>query len=168
MSLFVRFAVAAALAAAAISYGCAGRTPSGGAEVVTVGGERFTLETALDEPSRTKGLMWRSEIPERGGMLFVFPEPAVRRFWMANCLIDIDLIFLDHDGRVTAVHRMKVEPPRRDDESEAAYHARLKGYSSVYPAQFAVELRAGALDRLGVGFEDRVGLDTDRLGALAR
>jgi hypothetical protein len=43
-----------------------------------------------------------------GGMLFVFPEPRMLSFWMYECLIDIDVIFLDASGTVTAIHRMPV------------------------------------------------------------
>jgi uncharacterized membrane protein (UPF0127 family) len=111
--------------------------------------------------------MHRTEVPADGGMLFVFPESEVRSFWMGNCLVDIDVIFLDPRGRVTAVHRMKAQPPRRADESEADYDRRMPRYWSAYPAQFAIELKAGTLDRLGVKVEDRIDLDLDRLKRLA-
>lgn len=101
-------------------------------------------------------------------MLFVFPRPGQQRFWMAYCLVDIDLIFLDAHGRVTAAHRMKVEPARREDESEIAYQTRLRGYPSVYPAQFAIELASGSIDRLGIRVEQKIELDVERLKALAR
>ena len=135
-----------------------------------IAGEHFTLELAIDDASRTNGVMGRREIPADGGMLFVFPEPAVRSFWMAYCLVDIDLIFLDPNGRVTATHRMKVEPPRRDDESDPVYQARLRleSYSSVYPTQFAIELSSGTLERLGLRFETKIDMDLRRLKASAR
>jgi uncharacterized membrane protein (UPF0127 family) len=136
-------------------------------ETVEIAGERFTLELAIDPAARTRGLMGRREIAPQGGMLFIFPRPDYQRFWMANCLVDIDLIFLDPQGRVTAAHRMKVEPARRDDESEIAYQTRLRGYPSVYPAQFAIELAAGSIDRLGIRVERKIALDLERLKALA-
>ena len=137
-------------------------------ESVHIAGERFDLEPATDALSRRRGLMGRTQIPAQGGMLFVFTQPRTQSFWMGYCLVDMDLIFLDPQGRVTAAHRMKVEPPRRSDESEPAYKARLPGYSSVLPAQFAIELRAGTIDRLGLEVESKVELDLPRLKALAR
>ncbi len=135
---------------------------------VEITDERFSLEVAADDTTRVRGLMARTEIPADGGMIFIFPEPAIRSFWMGYCLTDIDLIFLDPNGRVTAVHRMTEESPRREGESEPAYRARLRDYPSLYPAQFAIELQAGAIDRLGIGFDDKIELDLPRLKALAR
>ncbi len=139
-------------------------------EEVEIGGETFRLELANDDLTRQAGLMHRTNIPDDGGMLFVFPDAQMRSFWMAYCLIDMDLIFLDARGRVTATHRMKALPPRRSDESRFAYEQRVRAadYTSRYPAQFAIELKAGSLDRLKVGVEDLIGLDLARLKAAAR
>jgi uncharacterized membrane protein (UPF0127 family) len=111
--------------------------------------------------------MQRPELPPDRGMLFVFPEQRPRTFWMADTLIDLDIIFLDGDGRVVAMQEMRAEPPRRNDESAAAYHARLPRYSSRVPAVFAIELAAGSLGLLGLEVGDPVDLDIERLRALA-
>lgn len=139
-------------------------------EKVVIGGETFELELAVDTESRQRGLMHRDHIDEHGGMLFVFPDREVRvlNFWMGHCLVDMDLIFLDRRGIVTAVHRMKAQEPQRPDESDAAYEQRIKHYSSGYPAQFAIEVKAGTLDRLKVRVDDRIPLDFARLKAMAR
>ena len=47
------------------------------------------------------------------GMLFVHPDDQIRGYWMYDCLIDIDVAFLDQKGRIVAMHRMKREAPRR-------------------------------------------------------
>jgi hypothetical protein len=142
-----------------------------GFEVVLVDGRRFELEVADDAASRERGLMFRESIPEDGGMLFVFPDAEFRSFWMANCLVDLDIIFLDRNGRVTAMHRMKAAPPRGENESELEYQNRMAltaSYDSAYPAQFAIELRAGWLDRLELRVEDAINLDRPRLTRAAR
>lgn len=136
-------------------------------EKVTIDGVVFSLEVAADRPAIERGLMFRKTIPDGTGMLFIFPDAQVRSFWMKNCLTDIDIIFLDPQGHVTATHRMKAEPPKRDDETDAQYEARIPGYSSQWPAQFAIELPPGTLDQLNVRFEDKIDLDLDRLKALA-
>jgi uncharacterized membrane protein (UPF0127 family) len=144
--------------------------PSGGFESVTIAGETFRLELAADEASRTQGLMHRESIPADGGMLFVFPRSEVRSFWMAYCLVDIDVIFLDPQGRITALHQMKAEAPQQSDESRGAYERRLHQvqYWSGFPAQFAIELRGGTLDRLDVEVDDKIALDLDRLKAMVK
>ena len=144
--------------------------PDDGVERVTVeiAGESFHLELAADPGTRVQGLMGRTEIARDGGMLFVFPDVAMRSFWMKDCLTDMDIIFLDGSGRVTATHEMTMEPPRRPDESQLAYELRLPGYSSLRPAQFAIELAPGSLDRLGVRTGDLIRLDLDALKRRAR
>jgi uncharacterized protein len=83
-------------------------------------------------------------------MLFVFADDAPRIFWMRDCKIDMDIVFLDRSGRVVAGHRMKAEPPRAAHESEEQYGMRLRKYPSLAPARFAIELRAGSLSTLGL------------------
>jgi uncharacterized membrane protein (UPF0127 family) len=109
---------------------------------VFLGCVAYELELAVDPATRERGLMGRTELPARGGMLFAFPDDAPRAFWMKNCLVDIDIAFLDRGGVVVATHRMRAEPPRRPEESEAVYEGRLRHYPSGAPARFAVELSA--------------------------
>jgi uncharacterized membrane protein (UPF0127 family) len=139
-------------------------------ETVQIGGETFELELAVTPRARAQGLMHRSEIPADGGMLFVCPpsEIRVQAFWMSNCLVDMDIIFLDPRGIITAMHHMKVEPPQHPGESLADYENRMPRYSSGYPAQFAIELRAGTLERLNLRVEDKINLDLPRLKAMAK
>jgi uncharacterized protein len=146
-----------------------GQTMNARYERVEIGGEKFNLELAITDRAREDGLKHRAEIPADGGMLFIFPPSQIRvqRFWMHNCLTDMDIIYLDARGTVTAVHRMKAEPARRPGETEDDYRNRLPLYSSGYPAQFAIELRPGSLDRLKVRVEDKIKLDLPRLKAMA-
>ena len=130
---------------------------------VTVKGERFTMELALDDASRIKGLSGRTEIDPKGGMLFVFPTAQRREFVMRDCPIPIDIAFLDPSGRVVAVHAMVPEEPKRENESDMEYELRLKRYSSRFPAQFAVETAGGRLTALGVREGDVVRFDVEGL-----
>lgn len=150
--------------------GCGPGSAPAGLEAVVISGETFYLEVAADADARARGLMGRTDIPEDGGMLFVFPDSQiqVQRFWMGHCLVDIDILFLDSQGRVTATHEMKAQEPQRSDETDAAYDQRMPRYSSRYPAQFAIELKAGSLKRLGVQIEEKVELDLPRLKAQVR
>ncbi len=137
-------------------------------ESISIQGHSFSLEVADDAEARTKGLMYRESIPIDGGMLFIFPDAATRSFWMKNCLVDMELIFLDPHGRITAKHHMTVESPIQPDETDNAYEVRLRGYPSSLRAQFAIELQSGWLERLNLGVDDKIDLDLARLKARAR
>jgi len=154
------------IAVAVLSAGCE-RGNDTTAEVV-IDGERFELEIAADQQSRELGLGGRESIPEHGGMLFVFAQPMFLQFHMKDCLVDIDILFLDGGGRITAMHRMTAEPPRREDETEAEYLSRLTKYGSGRPAMFAIELRAGWLDQLDLEPQDKVEMDLQRLKDLGQ
>ncbi len=137
-------------------------------EKVVIGAETFKLEIAADPKSRIRGLMERTKIDDHGGMLFVFRNSMRRSFWMKNCLVDIDLVFLDRRGRIVTLHKMKVQPPRRKRESEGAYHRRLKSYPSRSRSQFAIELKAGSIDRLKLKRDKKIELDFKKLTKLAK
>jgi hypothetical protein len=143
---------ALAILAAAVLAAAAAAQPLATAPVL-LGGVPHRLELAADPAARERGLSGRTSIEPTGGMIFVFPDEAPRQFWMRDCLVDIDIAFLDGRGRIVAVHSMKREPPRRPGESEDQYLSRLRGYPSFAPARYAIELRAGSLvaRRLSVG-----------------
>ncbi|MFN4280954.1 DUF192 domain-containing protein [Thermosynechococcus sp.] len=60
------------------------------------------LEVARTPAQQQLGLMFRSHLPKDRGMLFPLSPPQVASFWMKNCLIPLDLIFL-RDGKVVAI-----------------------------------------------------------------
>ena len=137
-------------------------------EKVTIGGRTFDFEVAANEAAIQRGLGGRGEIPEAGGMIFVFPFPSNHSFWMRDCLVDIDIAFIDRDGVVVAAYEMKAEPLRGEGESEAAYFARLARYPSGPKAHFAVETRAGTNKALGIAVGSRIAVDPARLLSLRR
>ncbi len=136
--------------------------------MVSIAGETFLLELSVEEHSRIRGLMDRTSIDPEGGMLFVFPDADLRSFWMSHCYIDIDLIFLDSRGTITAIHEMTVEPPQQPDETPWEYERRLRHYWSDGPARFAIELAPGSIKRLKLRVNDRIALDLPMLRGLAR
>ena len=135
----------------------------------TIAGEKFTLETALTEAQRQLGLGGRAEVPADGGMVFAFPasQKKVQRFYMAKCLVDIDIAYVDDSGRVVKMYTMPKEPPQGEDEPEWDYIDRLPLYSSGVPVRYAVEVKAGTLRRLGVKEGDRIEMDWEWLKASA-
>ncbi len=112
---------------------------------IVVHGQKWSMELALGDAAIQRGLMGRTSLAPGSGMLFVFPKPTTRSFWMAWCIMPIDLVFLDARGRVVATWEMPVEPPIGDGESELAYLQRMPSYSSQVPVRFAAEFPAGTI-----------------------
>ena len=136
-------------------------------EKLVIGDRTFTLDVAADPEAREKGLKGVSSIKPGGGMLFIYPKSDRRTFWMADCVVDMDIIFLDQRGKIVRTHEMKVEPPQRKYESRQAYERRLKRYRSTYRAQFAIELRAGTVKQLKLKRGHVIELDAARLKKIA-
>lgn len=120
------------------------------------------LELALDDKACEKGLMFRKELPDDGGMLFVFDKPDTHVFWMKNTLIPLDIIFIAEDGTITAIHTMKCEP-RLPNESDDDYEFRLPRYSSRKKVVAAIEINAGMADSIAIKEGDKVEIFREKL-----
>ncbi|MAB28155.1 MAG: hypothetical protein CMJ53_02560 [Planctomycetaceae bacterium] len=132
-------------------------------ETVLISGETFTLEVASTEAAIQRGMGGRKSLARNDGMLFVFPEARSRRFWMKNCLIPLDIMFLDARGRITAIHQMPAEPLQTENETLSEYEDRLPGYRSLLGAQYAIELQYGRISELGLKTGEKIELPFDCL-----
>ena len=68
----------------------------------------ITVEMAITESGRRKGLMGRDSLPPDTGMLFVYEEPRKpdHGFWMYQTLIPLDIAYLDKEGTILAIRQM--------------------------------------------------------------
>lgn len=109
--------------------------------VSTRSGERvFQIEIADKPAERAAGLMFRKNMPDDRGMLFVFEQTQALAFWMKNTPMPLDLVFIGPDGRVKAI--LPGEP-----YSEAAI-------SPGEPALYVLELKSGTAVKLGISEGD--------------
>lgn len=109
----------------------------------TDGGDRsFTIEIADDPGERSRGLMFRQEMDQGHGMLFVFEQSQPVGFWMKNTPLPLDLVFIGQDGKVRAIERGEPfsEAPIAPDE----------------PVQFVLELKAGTAAEAGIESGDLI------------
>ena len=75
---------------------------------IDLAGEDFTVELAYKRPSRARGLMFRRHLASNAGMLFIFDKVQIQSFYMKNCLIDLDILFIKPDGEISNIATMKV------------------------------------------------------------
>lgn len=97
----------------------------------------FKLELAETPAQRTKGLMGRKTLADNGGMLFVWPQSALRLFWMKNTPLSLDILFFNASGELVYMH-------------QAAKPYSLETISSIEPAKYVVEIKAGTAKLLGI------------------
>jgi hypothetical protein len=112
--------------------------------ILTRGGAlAFTVELALTPEQHARGLMFRTELPERHGMLFDFGSEQHLSFWMRNTLIPLDMLFIGRDGVIRHLH-------------ENATPLSEEPIPSRQPARAVLEIIGGSARRLGVAVGDRV------------
>lgn len=71
---------------------------------ISIGETTPELQLALTNNERGKGLMYRDELAENHGMLFLFDQPGQRSFWMRNTKIPLDLAYFDAQGTLLEIH----------------------------------------------------------------
>lgn len=74
--------------------------------IITADGTEFIyqLELAATPEDRSKGLMFRTELPQTGGMLFVWPDEKQRSFWMKNTPLSLDILFFSAEKKLATAH----------------------------------------------------------------
>ena len=63
----------------------------------------YRAEVARTPEQQAQGLMHRKAMARDAGMIFLFPEPRMASFWMANTYLPLDIIFISPQGRVVNV-----------------------------------------------------------------
>src|SRR6516162_8118131 len=123
--------------------------PAGSAEQQTLeivsksGVHVFTVELAVTDEERQKGLMFRRSLPESQGMLFDFKADQDVSMWMRNTYVSLDMIFIRGDGRI-----------QRIAENTQTESDRI--IPSGGPVRAVLEVVAGTAKKFGIAAGDRV------------
>ena len=121
-----------------VSWGIAEDHPLKRVDLVLLTDHRTTVINAeiVDTPrTRAKGLMFREDLSEGQGMIFVFQKEARQSFWMKNTPLSLDILFFDAEGQFINGH-YHTTPFSKDS------------LRSDRPAQYALEILAGEAKRL--------------------
>jgi uncharacterized membrane protein (UPF0127 family) len=117
------------------------------AVAVLPSGAEFALEVAADPQSRWRGYRYREQVAADEGMLFVFSREQPLSFEMKDCLVSLDMIFLDSKMQI-----VEIAPDRQPCPAEGP----CLPISPMRNAQYVLELAGGTAGREGLKPGDRV------------
>jgi len=112
--------------------------------VLYINGRALNVEIASNDEERQKGLMYRKELGENEGMLFVFEKDKILSFWMKNTSIPLSIAFLDKNGRVIDIYDMKPFS--------------LEPVVSTLKCRYALEVNRGFFNKCGLKVGDKIDL----------
>ena len=97
---------------------------------------KIDAQVAASPREREIGLMFRKEMPQQEGMLFVFDEPATQCFWMKNTILPLTAAFVADDGRI--VNLVDMQPQTTDS------------HCSQEPVRYVLEMNQGWFARKNI------------------
>ena len=103
------------------------------------------VEVADTDKKREHGLMFRRNLPEKAGMIFLFDDEHTITMWMKNTYIPLDMVFIGDDWRIKHIAR-EAEPLSTDI------------IPSVHPTSRVLEIGGGEAAKLGLAPGDTVSL----------
>jgi len=114
---------------------------------ISVDTTRFRVEIAQSLEERQRGLMFRTQLPDDQGMLFVQPTSGQASFWMKNTYIPLDLLYFDDQGQLLELH---TDVPPCTATPCTVYK------SKANQVKYILEINGGLAERLGLKPGDRL------------
>lgn len=102
---------------------------------IKVGRQPLNVEIAQKPEQLQKGLMFRKELKDGFGMLFIFDRESPQNFWMKNTFIPLSIGFFDSKKVLVDIQDMQAVTSELDQ--------RPPSYTSRKPAQYALEVPQG-------------------------
>jgi uncharacterized membrane protein (UPF0127 family) len=103
----------------------------------------FNVEMAVKPEQQTVGEMFRTSVPEDGGMLFDWSFPHEQQMWMRNTLVPLDMVFINADGTIRSI-------------AESTTPRSLAPIDSHGPVRATLELAGGVTAKLDIRVGDTV------------
>jgi len=103
-----------------------------------LGPEELTAEVAITGDQVRTGMMFRTNIAENEGMIFVLPNTERAAFWMKNCFVPLSVAYINLEGVIQEIHPL--EPQNTNSVIAASDNIR-----------FALETKQGWFQRHNIG-----------------
>ncbi len=104
--------------------------------VLSAGIHQIDTQVAVTPEQHEVGLMYRKEMPQFEGMLFVFQNPTKQCFWMKNTDLPLTAAFVADDGTIVNLEDMK---PQTTDS-----------HCSTKPVRYVLEMNQGWFAKKGL------------------
>lgn len=115
-------------------------------EVLLPSGRVLSVEVADTPAKRERGYMFREKIGDSEGMLFLMERVDFHPFWMKNCKVALDILWLDEGFKV--VHIERALPPCLKDPCPS--------YLPMQAGLYVLEMQSGLSAKLGIKIGDRI------------
>lgn len=103
---------------------------------LSAGLHQIDAQVAQHNEQRSTGLMFRKEMPQHEGMLFIFEGPSRQCFWMKNTLLPLTAAFVSDDGTIVNLEDMKPQT--------------LDSHCSLKPVRYVLEMNQGWFAKKGI------------------
>jgi len=103
----------------------------------------FLVELATTSEERSNGLMFRNNLEENEGMLFIFTREDYYGFWMKNTLIPLDIVWISKEGKVVHVEE-NVQPCAEEI---------CNSYYPLSKALYVLEVNSGMASGIQIGYK---------------
>lgn len=136
---FIRFS-ALGLLIAAFCFGPAAAQPAPQMNLprttLSIGIHQLQVQVAQTPEQHATGLMYRTEMPQQEGMLFVFATPSQQCFWMKNTQIPLTAAFVADDGTIVNLEDMQAQT--------------TQSHCSAKPVRYVLEVNQGWFAKKGL------------------
>ena len=103
---------------------------------LTAGMHSIDAQLAATSEQRQVGLMFRKDMPQHEGMIFVFEQASQQCFWMKNTLLPLSAAFVADDGTIVNIEDMKPQT--------------LDSHCSAKPVRYVLEMNKGWFAKKGI------------------
>ena len=103
---------------------------------LSTGMHLIDTQVAATPEQRSTGLMYRKEMAQTEGMLFVFEQAAQQCFWMKNTLLPLTAAFVADDGTIVNLADMKPQT--------------TEAHCSTQPVRYVLEMNVGWFAKKGI------------------